>query len=189
MGSGNCGSRRRLFENPLGDLPGLPPKLPWPHRSQFDLLRKRRTLFQHGFGFRRHLTGFLVDMWMPILASATAVWVVSSILPSGPPTMGKQLLQWFLYSVLISIFAADFAGFVNPQSATVAFRRTGTVAMLGYAVTYIPNSIWKSLAWTTTAEFILDGVIYGLVTGAVFAWLGSLIRTVPRVLLFALGTK
>ena len=112
-------------------------------------------------------------MWMPILASATAVWVVSSILPSGPPTMGKQLLQWFLYSVLISIFAADFAGFVNPQSATVAFRLTGTVAMLGYAVTYIPNSIWKSLAWTTTAKFILDGVIYGLVTGAVFAWLGS----------------
>jgi hypothetical protein len=50
---------------------------------------------------------------------------------------------------------------------------TGTVAVLGYAVTSISNSIWKGQAWTTTAKFMLDGVIYGLVTGAVFAWLGS----------------
>ena len=182
--------------------------------------------------------GFLVDLWMPILASAAAVWVVSAILhmmlplhksdyvgmpgeaeilealrsnnisvgeymfphaksmselgdpemiekykrgpvgimtifPSGPPTMSRQLLQWFLYSILISIFAAYFASFVNPDSATVAFRLTGTVAVLGYAVTGIPNSIWKGQAWSTTAKFILDGVIYGLVTGAIFAWLGN----------------
>ena len=78
-----------------------------------------------------------------------------------------------LYCVLISIFAAYFTSFVNPESATAAFRLTGTVAVLGYAVTSISNSIWKGLAWTTTAKFMLDGVIYGLVTGAVFAWLGS----------------
>ena len=87
--------------------------------------------------------------------------------------MGKQLLQWFLYSILISIFAAYFASFVNPESATMAFRLTGTVAVLGYAVTYIPTSIWKGQSWSITVKFILDGVIYGLVTGAIFAWLGS----------------
>ena len=55
----------------------------------------------------------------------------------------------------------------------MAFRLTGTVAVLGYTVIYIPTSIWKGPAWSTTAKFILAGVIYGLVTGAVFAWLGN----------------
>ena len=50
---------------------------------------------------------------------------------------------------------------------------TALVAVLGYAVTSISNSIWKGQAWTTTAKFMLDGVIYGLVPGVVFAGLGS----------------
>ena len=182
--------------------------------------------------------GFLIDMWMPILASAAAVYVISmimhlllpfhksdyvglpgeskivetlrsqnlavgdymfphaksmselaepemiekftrgpvgmiTILPSGPPRIGKQLVQQFLYNCLISIFVAYFVSFVKLEAAIDAFRLTGTVAVLGYAVTSIPNSIWKGLAWKTTAKFMLDGVLYGLVTGAVFAGLGT----------------
>src|SRR6266513_2790704 len=29
-----------------------------------------------------------------------------TVLPSGPPAMGKSLVQWFLYCVVISLFAA-----------------------------------------------------------------------------------
>ena len=29
-----------------------------------------------------------------------------TILPSGPPAMGKNLVLWFLYSVLIGVFVA-----------------------------------------------------------------------------------
>ena len=98
---------------------------------------------------------------------------VISVMPSGPPTMGKQLIQWFFYAVLISIFAAYFASFVDVADSKVAFRLTGTVAVLGYAATHIPNSIWKGQKWSTTLKFTFDGVVYGLVTGAVFAWLGD----------------
>jgi len=33
-----------------------------------------------------------------------------TVLPSGPPAMGKNLAQWFLYCVVISLFAAYLSG-------------------------------------------------------------------------------
>jgi len=48
---------------------------------------------------------------------------------------------------------------------------SGAVAIVGYAVSYIPDSIWKGMSWGVTFEFILDGVIYGLLTAGTFAWL------------------
>ena len=33
-----------------------------------------------------------------------------TVLPSGPPAMGKNLVQWFLYCVVIGIFAAYLSG-------------------------------------------------------------------------------
>ena len=33
-----------------------------------------------------------------------------TVLPSGPPAMGKNLVQWFLYCLVISIFAAYLSG-------------------------------------------------------------------------------
>lgn len=96
-----------------------------------------------------------------------------TIMPSGPPAMGKSLVQWFLFSILIGVFV----GYVGSLSLAPGaeymevFRLTGTVAILGYAVNSIPESIWKGLSWVTTAKFIFDGVVYGLVTAGAFAWL------------------
>ncbi len=95
-----------------------------------------------------------------------------TIVPSGPPSMGKNLGQWFGYSVLVGIFAAYVASFTKTESAMV-FRLTSTIAVIGYTFTHIYNSIWKAQKWGTTAKFVLDGVIYGLVTGAVFRWMWS----------------
>jgi hypothetical protein len=41
-----------------------------------------------------------------------------TVLPSGPPAMGKNLIQWFLYRVAISIFAAYLSG----RSWVVTFK-------------------------------------------------------------------
>jgi hypothetical protein len=56
-----------------------------------------------------------------------------TVLPSGPPAMGKNLVQWFLYSVVISIFAAYLSGrLLAPGTAFLqVFRVIGTVAWLG----------------------------------------------------------
>ena len=51
------------------------------------------------------------------------------------------------------------------------FRISGTAATLAYAVSYIPDLIWKGQSWSTTFKFIFEGVVYGLATAGVFAWL------------------
>ena len=96
-----------------------------------------------------------------------------NVLPSGPYNMGKSLLQWFLFSILISVFAGYIATFALQSGADymVVFRLTGTVAILGYGVSNFTDSIWKGVGWGITAKFLFDGIIYGLLTAGTFAWL------------------
>ena len=50
-------------------------------------------------------------------------------------------------------------------------RVTGTAAMLAFAPAYAHSAIWKGLSWSTALKFVFDGIVYGLVMGAVFGWL------------------
>lgn len=94
-----------------------------------------------------------------------------TVLPSGPPAIGKNLVQWFLYSLVISVFVGYVASLAfGPGAEYMAvFRQTGTVAVLGYALASVPNSIWKGVRWSVTAKFVLDGVVYALLTAGAFA--------------------
>ena len=96
-----------------------------------------------------------------------------TVVRSGAPAMGKNLIQWFLYSVLMGVFVAYVAmlGLSRGSEFMAVFRMTGTVAILGYAISEIPNSIWKGRSWVVTLKFIFDGVVYGTVTGCTFGWL------------------
>ena len=96
-----------------------------------------------------------------------------TVCPNGPPAMGKSLIQWFVYSVLVGVFVAYVAmlGLARGADFMVVFRMAGTVAVLAYASVAIPDSIWKGQCWGVTAKFVFDGVLYGLVTGATFGWL------------------
>ncbi len=97
-----------------------------------------------------------------------------TVIPSGPPTMGKSLVQWFLFSILISIFAgyiATLGGLAAGSPYMDVFRITGTVAILGYGISNFTNSIWKGVSWGVSLKFLFDGVIYGLVTAGTFGWL------------------
>ena len=51
-----------------------------------------------------------------------------TVLPSGPPAMGKNMVQWFLYCLVISIFAAYLSGrLLAPGTAFLqVFRVIGT---------------------------------------------------------------
>ena len=181
---------------------------------------------------------FLADLWLPILVSAAAVFVVSSILhmllphhrsdhgkiagedavlesmrtegvepgsytfpcpasmkdmgspemvakyekgpvgiltvlPIGVPNMGKSLIQWFLFSALVAFFTAYIGSLALGDCVTfkMVLRVTGATATLGYAASSIQESIWKGQRWGVTAKYLLDGLIYGVTTGLVFAWL------------------
>jgi hypothetical protein len=96
-----------------------------------------------------------------------------TVLPNGMPGIGKNLVQWFVYTLVISVFAAYLADVaLDPGADYLAvFRYTGTVAVMAYALANVDNSIWKGRSWGTTAKFMFDGVLYGLVTAGVFGWL------------------
>ena len=96
-----------------------------------------------------------------------------TVLPSGPPAMGKNMVQWFLYCVVISIFAAYLSGrLLAPGTVFLqVFRVVGTVAFLGYSAAHAQESIWSGRSWVVTLKHILDGLIYALLTGATFGWL------------------
>ena len=97
------------------------------------------------------------------------------LLPNEMWNMGKSLGQWFAFSLLVSIFTAyvvDFALAADADGGAV-FRLAGTVATMGYAFANFPDSIWKGVRWSVTMRFVVDGLLYGLTTGAVFASLSS----------------
>jgi hypothetical protein len=96
-----------------------------------------------------------------------------TVLPSGPPAMGKNMVQWFLYCVLISIFAAYLSGrLLAPETAFLqVFRVVGTIAFLGYGAAHVQESIWSGRSWIVTCKHLFDSLIYALLTAATFGWL------------------
>ena len=96
-----------------------------------------------------------------------------TIKPSGDCSMAKGLIQWFVYSLLVSVFAAYIAAnTLHPGDPYLSvFRITGAVAFVAYAFAYIQNSIWKGVPWCSTFKYVFDGLIYGLVTAGAFGWL------------------
>jgi hypothetical protein len=96
-----------------------------------------------------------------------------TVLPSGPPAMGKNMTQWFLYCVVLSLFAAYLsARLLAPGTAFLqVFRVVGTVAFLGYGAAHAQESIWNGRSWLVTLKHLFDSVIYALLTAGTFSWL------------------
>lgn len=87
--------------------------------------------------------------------------------------MGKSLVLWFLYSLVIGVFAGYVAGRANGGGAPYlhVFRFAGVTAFLGYSGALAQMSIWYNRNWTTTIKSMFDGLLYGLVTAGFFGWL------------------
>jgi hypothetical protein len=96
-----------------------------------------------------------------------------TVMPSGMPSMGQSMVLWFLYCILVSVFAAYIAGrAVGPGTEYLeVFRFAGTTAFSGYALALLQISIWWKRDWGTTLRGVLDGLVYGLLTAGVFGWL------------------
>jgi len=96
-----------------------------------------------------------------------------TVWPGGSMSMGTQLVQWFLYSIVVGCFAAYVAGYALPPGAEFGrvFRFAAVTAFAGYAVALWQMSIWYRRAWSTTIKATVDGVIYALLTAAAFGWL------------------
>lgn len=119
--------------------------------------------------------GSMKDMGTPEMIEkynrGPVAWL--TVLPNGPIAMGKSLVQWFIYTAFIGFVVAYVATLALSGGAEykVVFRLTGTVAILAYAFSAFPESIWKGQGWCVTLKFVFDGVVYGLVTAGTFGWL------------------
>ncbi len=96
-----------------------------------------------------------------------------SVMPSGPPTMGKHLVLWFLFCLLVGVFVAYLAGRTLSAGAEylAVFRIAGTVAFIAYGLGEFINTIWKAQPWGNTIRALIDALIYALLTAGTFGWL------------------
>jgi hypothetical protein len=93
-----------------------------------------------------------------------------TVFPSGPINMGKSLVLWFLYTVVVGVFVAYVTGRTTAAGAEYlqVFRVSGAVAFMGYAVGAPVASIWKGQKWSTSLKFVFDGLVYSLLTAGAF---------------------
>ncbi len=96
-----------------------------------------------------------------------------NVFKQGPVSSVKPLAQWMTYCLVISTLVAYVAGtaLAAGTSFSKVFQVTATVAFLAYSGSSALGSIWFGQPWRRTANDILDGLIYGFLTAAIFGWL------------------
>jgi hypothetical protein len=99
--------------------------------------------------------------------------LVVTVLPNEPWSMGRNLGLWFVYLVVVALFAGYVAGRALPPGTEYlqVFRFVGTTAFLGLAVALWQMSIWYRRSWTTTIKATVDGLLYALLMAGTFGWL------------------
>jgi hypothetical protein len=91
----------------------------------------------------------------------------------GKFSFGTALTLYFLYALVIAIFAAYLTSRSRPFGAPYleVFRMAATVGFLPYGFRGVTDSIWYGKPWSVTIKELIDGLIYGLLMGGVFGWL------------------
>lgn len=91
----------------------------------------------------------------------------------GMPAMGPQLGGWFLFNVVVSLFA----GYVGSATLPVAteylkvFQVVGTAGFMVYGLGGVSAAIWMGKPWAVVIKELVDGLIYGCVMAGAFGWL------------------
>ncbi len=90
-----------------------------------------------------------------------------------PLTMGSKMIATFIVYLVVSILIAYLTRVALPGAAPFAkvFQVAGTAGILAYCFSFIPNAVWFGSYKRTIVANIVDGIVYGLITGALFAWL------------------
>jgi hypothetical protein len=99
--------------------------------------------------------------------------IIMTVLPNGMPAMGRPLILWFIYCLVVSVFSGLVAGIALPHGADHGkiMDIAGVAAFMGYTFALWQFSIWYRRAWLTTIKGTIDGLIYAIATAATFVWL------------------
>jgi hypothetical protein len=99
--------------------------------------------------------------------------MIVTVMPGGMAGMGKQLAQWFVFSVVVGALSGYVAGRALPPGTDYlrVFRFAGTTAFIAYSGAIWPLAIWYRRSLGTTIRSTIDGLLYGLLTAGTFGWL------------------
>jgi hypothetical protein len=99
--------------------------------------------------------------------------VFMTVRQPGAVSMTGPLINWFLFSVVVSFFTAYVTGVALPSGTVYlkVFQIAGCVAFMAYSFASIPTSTWYGRNWGTTIRGVIDGLLYGLFTAGAFGWL------------------
>lgn len=92
---------------------------------------------------------------------------------SGSPKIGPSLVQWFIFSIGVSLFAAYVASRTLPPAVHYlqVFRIVGTLSFVAYSAGAFPAAIWMGQPWKAAIKDMVDGLIFALLTAGTFGWL------------------
>jgi hypothetical protein len=95
------------------------------------------------------------------------------VMPLGPPQMGKSLMKWFIYLLVVGAGVAWVLSLTMVRGADyiLIFRTVALTSGLAYVVPNVVPSIWRGQTVLATSMFILDGILYSLLTAGAFSWL------------------
>ncbi len=99
--------------------------------------------------------------------------IFMTVMPNGMMGMGRSLSLWFVYTLVISAFAAYVAGRALPVGADYmrVFLFVCITAFLGYTAALWQAFIWYHKAIGTTIRSTIDGLIYAALSAGIFGWL------------------
>ena len=94
----------------------------------------------------------------------------------GEMSMGTPLISWFIEGLVISTIIAFMAGTTIQRGhhRHSVFHLAALAGVLAYAFDGVSASIWYGKPWSATMKTIVDGIVYGVVSGLTFAWLWPL---------------
>lgn len=99
--------------------------------------------------------------------------MIMTVMPNGVPGMGRALGLWFVYLLVVSIFAAYVASHgLGPDAPYLkVFQLVGASAFMAYALALWQGVIWyHGSAWRAFLSTI-DGLIYACFAAGTFGWL------------------
>ena len=89
-----------------------------------------------------------------------------------PLTMGGKMVATFIVYLVVSTLIGYLTRVALPGAAPFAkvFQVAATAGILAYCFSFIRNAVWFGSYKRTIVANVIDGIVYGLITGAIFAW-------------------
>ena len=92
----------------------------------------------------------------------------------GKISMGGNMLWTFVVCLVVSTLIAYLGWSALPHAGSSfahTFQVLGTAGILAYCFASFPGDIWFQRSRRAMTTNFIDGVVFGLIPGAVFAWL------------------